>query len=65
MEKLDEYLEEHSMNVYKKKLLEIQQKKIEDRERRKKRAKKDNEESPEPNTKTGKFESPATLTNVC
>ena len=65
MHKLDEYIEEHSMKVYKKKLLEIQQKKMEDRERRKKRPRKEREGSPEAPTKTGKFDSPATLTNVC
>ena len=53
------------MNVYKKKLLEIQQKKIEDREKRKRRDKNDNEGSPEPNAKTRKYESPGTLTGVC
>ena len=65
IDKLDEYIEEHSMKVYKKKLLEIQQKKMEDRERRKKRPRKEREGSPEAPTKTGKFDSPATLTNVC
>ena len=53
------------MNVYKKKLLEIQQKKLEDREKRRQKALRKTEESPEPNTKTAKISSPGTLTNLC